>query len=72
MNYNINFGMEFKFNVGLDCFWVWYILVDYVEGEVRFEKLVIKLKLVEIVGKFREVFEDFKEIFFVGMFFEVE
>lgn len=64
--------MELKFNVGLDCFWVWYILVDYVEGEVKLERFVIKFKFVEIVGKFKEVFDDFREILFLEISFEKE
>lgn len=71
MNYNIVVVMELKFNVGFDCFWVWFILVDYVEGELKLEKFVVKFKIVEIVRKFKEVFDDLKEFFFLEFMIEI-
>ena len=71
-NHNINSGMELKPNVGSDRSWVWYTPADYAEGEARPEKLAIKLKSAEIAGKFRDVFEDLKEIPSAGMPPEVE
>ena len=61
-NHNITAGMELKPNVGSDRSWVWYTSADYAEGEARPEKLAIKLKTPEVAEKFKQVFNDLKEL----------
>ena len=61
-NHNITAAMELKPNVGSDRSWVWYTSADYAEGEARPEKLAVKLKTPEIADKFKQVFDDLKEL----------
>ena len=61
-NHNITAAMKLKPNVGSDRSWVWYTSADYAEGEARPEKLAVKLKTPEIADKFKQVFDDLKEL----------
>ena len=63
-NHNITAAMELKPNIGSDRSWVWYTSADYAEGEARPEKLAVKLKTPEIAEKFKQVFDDIKELSF--------
>ena len=65
-NHNITAEMELKPNVGSDRSWVWYTSADYAEGEGKHEKLAIKFKTAETAGKFKQVFDELKELFSPG------
>ena len=65
-NHNITAEMELKPNVGSDRSWVWYTSADYSEGEGKPEKLAIKFKTAETAGKFKQVFDELKELFLSG------
>ena len=65
-NHNITAEMELKPNVGSDRSWVWYTSADYAEGEGKPEKLAIKFKTAETAGKFKQVFDELKELFSSG------
>ena len=65
-NHNITAEMELRPNVGSDRSWVWYTSADYSEGEGKPEKLAIKFKTAETAGKFKQVFDELKELFSSG------
>lgn len=57
VNYVIIKIMELKFLNVLNNVLVWIVL-DYVDGEVKVEQFVVRFKIKEVVDCFKKIFEE--------------
>lgn len=56
VNYQIFKDMKLIIMVNFDKIWCW-VVNDYFEEEFKVQKFVVRFKIIELVEKFKEVFE---------------